>query len=76
MRCDRFTEAGLEGEERGERFFLSHCHEDHMLGLANLGPYLDTHWPGGETDRQVNTPEIRIRIVIILKNSMIINLEC
>ena len=51
VRCDRFTEAGLEGEERGERFFLSHCHEDHMLGLANLGPYLDTHWPEGETDR-------------------------
>ena len=52
IRCDRFTETTLEEvKERGEQFFLSHCHEDHMVGLNNLGNYLDLQWPEGETER-------------------------
>ena len=58
VRCDRFTDARLEeagavvGQETGERFFLSHCHEDHMLGLSHLGPFLDLHWPEAESTLQ------------------------
>ena len=67
IRCDRFTETRLgpqlEGAGgtvsdqertnwRGEQFFLSHCHEDHMMGLRHLGHYLDLHWGEGEADRQ------------------------
>ena len=65
IRCDRFSEtrlgpqvegtgAGSDQErsnERGEQFFLSHCHEDHMKGLRHLGAYLDLHWPEGEKAR-------------------------
>jgi len=51
--CDRFDNlkqnSDVDDDVVTEHFFLSHCHQDHMVGLRDLGGYLVRKSENGES---------------------------